>query len=104
MARYDVYRNANKATRTEFPYLLDVQADLLAGLPTRVVVPLTPRASLPLPMARLQPVFSVEGKAMVMVTTELAGIASDQLGAKVASLAAHGADIIGALDFLLSGA
>lgn len=36
MARFDVYLTSSSG------YLLDVQADLLAGLNTRVVVPLLP--------------------------------------------------------------
>ncbi|MGH8711698.1 MAG: CcdB family protein, partial [Burkholderiales bacterium] len=40
MAQFDVYRNANPATRARIPYLLDVQSDLLEPLTTRVVVPL----------------------------------------------------------------
>ena len=40
MAQFDVYRNANPATRTRVPYLLDLQSDLLDPLGTRVVVPL----------------------------------------------------------------
>lgn len=40
MAQFDVYRNANPATRARIPYLLDVQLDLLDPLATRVVVPL----------------------------------------------------------------
>lgn len=40
MAQFDVYINPNTATRKVIPYLLDVQADLLDTLTTRVVVPL----------------------------------------------------------------
>ncbi len=39
MAQFDVHRN--RASR-EYPYLLDLQADLLRDLATRVVAPLTP--------------------------------------------------------------
>jgi toxin CcdB len=40
MAQFDVYLNPNTATRNVIPYLLDVQAELLDSLATRVVVPL----------------------------------------------------------------
>ena len=40
MARFDVYENPDAATRGEMPYLVDLQAPLLAGLSTRVVAPL----------------------------------------------------------------
>lgn len=39
MAQFDVFENPNKATNQAIPYLLDVQADLLDSLSTRVVVP-----------------------------------------------------------------
>lgn len=40
MARYDVYRNQSARGADDTPFLLDVQADMLAQLRTRVVVPL----------------------------------------------------------------
>jgi toxin CcdB len=104
MARFDVYRNANKASRGEFPYLLDVQADLFADLRTRVVVPLMPRSAVRAPMTRLNPVFTLEGKSLVMATTDIAGVPITVLGAKAGSLARHAATVLGAIDFLLTGA
>lgn len=44
MAQFDVYENPNPDTQKTVPYLLDVQADLLADLATHVVVPLVPVA------------------------------------------------------------
>ena len=104
MARFDVYRNSNKASRSEFPYLLDVQADLFAGLSSRVVVPLMPRSAVRSPMTRLNPILTIEGKPVVMATTDIAGIPVPVLGAKVGNLARHAATILGAIDFLLTGA
>ena len=40
MAQFDVHRNPNAASAKAIPFLLDVQADLLSGLATRVAVPL----------------------------------------------------------------
>ena len=44
MTQFTVYRNKNPRSRATFPYLLDVQSDLLDGLQTRVVIPLTKAA------------------------------------------------------------
>lgn len=44
MTQFDVHRNRNPASRGRFPLLLDVQADLLESLGTRVVVSLAPAA------------------------------------------------------------
>ena len=38
--QFDVYHNKNAASKGRFPYLLDVQTELLDSLETRVVVPL----------------------------------------------------------------
>lgn len=104
MARFDVHRNANKATAETFPYLLDVQADLFSDLQSRIVVPLIAHAAVRQPMTRLNPVLTVEGRKSVMATTDLAGVPSSALGEKVASLSSQSAEIIGAIDFLLTGA
>ena len=75
MAQFDVYRNANAATRASIPYLLDVQSDLLDPLATRVVVPLCAPDVLRGKLAeRLNPLFEIEGRNAVMLTPELAGL------------------------------
>ena len=61
MARFDTYRFADG-------YLLDVQADLLDGLNTRMAVPLMPLETAPKPAERLNPLFTIEGSEYVMVT------------------------------------
>lgn len=50
MAQFDVYRNVGPDAR-RVPYLLDVQSDLLAGVTTRVVVPLVRLAEYAKPTA-----------------------------------------------------
>src|SRR3972149_1597257 len=71
MAQFDVYRNANPATRARIPYLLDVQSDLLDILATRVVIPLCKPGILKGRLAeRLNPVFEVEGREVAMLTPE----------------------------------
>ena len=54
MARFDVH-----AYPSGDGYLLDVQADLLDHLNTRVVVPLLAKATAPKPASRLNPVFEI---------------------------------------------
>ena len=104
MARFDVYRNANKATREAFPYLLDVQADLFSGLQSHVVVPLMRATTVRTPLARLSPAFVIEGKPVLMATTDMAGIPISALGEPVTNLADKRVEIVGAIDFLLTGA
>ncbi len=104
MAQFDVYRNANPATRARIPFLLDVQADLLRSLATRIVVPLCGPEVLGGKLAeRLNPEFDVGGRKVVMLTPELAGVPRKSLGERVASLAEERGAIVAALDLALTG-
>ena len=103
MAQFDVYLNPNTDTRKSIPYLLDVQADLLDTLATRVVVPLILAEEMGLAAKYLNPQFKIKGVAVVMSTAELAGIPNRSLGDKVASLKSKRDEIIAALDLLFTG-
>ena len=104
MAQFDVYRNVNPATRARIPYLLDVQSDLLDTLATRVVVPLCKPEVLRGKLAeRLNPVFEVEGRKMVLLTPELAGVSRKALGKQIANLANRRDSIIAALYLVITG-
>ena len=98
MARFDVYPNPDGAG-----HLLDVQADLLDALNTRVVVPLMPRHDAPRPAQRLNPVFTLDGIEHVMVTQFLAAVPLSLLRAPSHSLAADAVTITTALDMLMQG-
>jgi toxin CcdB len=103
MAQFDVYLNPNAATRKSIPYLLDVQADLLDTLATRVVVPLILAEEMGLAAKHLNPQFKIKGVAVVMSTAELAGVPNRSLGDKVTTLKSKRDEIIAALDILFTG-
>ena len=104
MAQFDVYRNPNPATRSRIPFLLDVQAELLDSLATRVVVPLCRPDVLGGKAAeRLNPEFEIEGRKVIMLTPELAGIPRKTLGERIGNLAAGRNSVIAALDLALTG-
>jgi len=103
MAQFDVYLNPNAATRKFIPYLLDVQADLLDTLATRVVVPLILAEEMGLAAKHLNPQFKIKGVAVVMSTAELAGVPNRSLGDKVTTLKSKRDEIIAALDMLFTG-
>jgi toxin CcdB len=103
MAQFDVYTNPNPATRKLIPYLLDVQADLLDSLATRVVVPLVLAEQFGKAAKQLNPKLKINGVAVTMSTPELAGVANRSLGEKVASLKAKRNEVIAALDLLFTG-
>jgi len=102
MAQFDVHRNLGGRSAT-VPFLVDVQANLLDGLATRVVVPLVDAKHFGRPARGLNPTFAVDGREVVMSTAELAGVSRRTLGPVVDSLAEQRATIIGALDLLITG-
>jgi toxin CcdB len=105
MPQFAVHRNRNPATKARFPYLLDVQTDLLEDLGTRVVIPLTPAtvAAKRGAMQTLTPVCTVEGKPCLLLTPQLAGISTRELGPPIGDLSHDRQTIMAALDLLLTG-
>jgi len=97
-----VYKNAGES-ESYAPYLLDVQADMLNSLETRIMAPLVRIAEFGRRAGRLHPMFTVCGEEVVMATHLLAAIRFIGLGRPVESLALHRSEIIGALDVLLVG-
>ena len=65
--------------------------------------PLVPFERFAKPMTRLNPVFEIDGQRLVMATTDLAGVDSRALGELVGTLKDRHYEIVGAVDFLLSG-
>lgn len=103
MAQFDVRRNPNGATCDIVPYLLEVQSDLLEPLATRVVVPLVLAAERPKPAKHLNPCLTIEGRDVVMLNEQMAGVPVSAIGARVGSLAQQRQEIMAALDFLFTG-
>ena len=104
MTAYSVFENPNPRTKAAVPFLLDVQSELLAMLGTRVVIPLyLPAAADVHAMSRLTPVVQFQGQPLVAMVPELAGIARRELGPLSGDLAPARADILQAMDLLLTG-
>jgi len=104
MPQFAVYKNRNAATRARFPFLLDIQSDLLGPLATRVVVPLEAAGQArSRTMQTLTPSIRVEGSDYLMVTPQLAGVALRDLGPVIGNASPHRQAIIAALDFLIFG-
>lgn len=99
MAQYDVYADAEKTGR----YLVNVQADILAALSFRVVIPLFPVSRALAPIGRLNPLVDVNGTQLVLMTHLIAPIPVKTLGPIVANVAADIDTVSNALDILLKG-
>ncbi len=97
MARFTIYSNPGVG------YLMDVQADMLSHLNTRMVVPLLPLSEAPKPAKTLNPQFVIAGSPYSMVTQYMAAVPSNTLKDAVLNAQDRHDEIVTALDLLLQG-
>ncbi|MGH8229771.1 MAG: CcdB family protein [Steroidobacteraceae bacterium] len=98
MARFDVYPNPDGNG-----LLVDIQADLMSHLESRVVVPLIPLDVAPAPSKILNPLFKIEDNPYLLLTQQLAAVPAQLVKRPIASLADRRDEIVAAVDLLLQG-
>jgi toxin CcdB len=104
MSQFDVYENKNDATRRAYPYLLNIQSEVLAALNTRMVLPLAREAGLKAKdIERLTPKVEYQGETLIVMTPQVAAVPRKKLSKPVGSLAHMRTEIVGALDFAVGG-
>ena len=100
--QFTIYRN--KGNARVYPYLLNVQSDIIGELHTRMVIPLVPLADFTgRPAQRLNPVITVEGGKYLVLTHEMAAVKLNQLGEVVTDLMESRQLVKDAIDFLFDG-
>ena len=100
MAQFDVYKNERGGL---YPYVVDVQAELLSSLATRIVVPLIARKKYGKPITRLHPTATIAGVEYVLKFHGLAAVPARVLVHPVESLAHRRTELVAALDLLFTG-
>lgn len=104
MAQFRVYENSNRATKQRIPYLLDIQSDLLDDLQTTVVIPLALKSTIgKAAMTKLCPLIEIEEREFVVLTSQIAGVDRKVLGKEIGDFSHYRAEVIAAVDFLISG-
>lgn len=97
MPQFDVYALIDGGI------VVDCQADHFANIATRFVAPLEPIADGPDQQPRLNPVFTVNGQQMTLLTQFATAVRKAELGTAIGSLEHARLDIISAFDKLLTG-
>jgi toxin CcdB len=101
MAQFDVFRHSGNK---QYPFLLDLQADLLRDLATRVIAPLASIKRLGgKPASRLNPVVKIEGGDYAILFQELAALPAAALGEPIGNLGERRHELIAAIDLLFTG-
>lgn len=98
MARFDAYE-----VKGIQGYLLDVQADVLEHLKTRVVIPLQPLGKAPEAAGKLNPRLWVGDQPVILATQFIGTIPRRSLLKPVHHLGQYADEVQIALDFLLIG-
>jgi toxin CcdB len=104
MAQFQIYSNNNKSTKDVYPYLIDVQSQILESLETRLVIPLVLSSVLQnKQITKLTPTISIKGKDHAILTSQMAGISKKHLGSFIVDVSDRRQELISAIDFLISG-
>ena len=104
VAQFDIHANPVKGQRDAFPWCIDIQSDLLAMLPTRLVMPLTTQKHLPLKTPRrLCPAVSWEGQTFFALPQMTAPFRVKDLGPAMGNVRMASNDLVAALDAIISG-
>ena len=98
MARFDVYRNPDGNG-----FQLDVQADLMSRLNSRLVIPLVRSDIAPTHIKALNPIFKLEEATYLMFTQQMAAVSVQMLKRPVLNVNDRRDEVVAAVDLLLQG-
>ena len=101
--QYDVYLNPIPQSKNIYPYVIDVQSDLLSFLKTRMTVPLKSYKSRVDSPKNLTPIFNVLGEDMLFISFFAQAMDKKHLKQSICSLNQHASEIVTAMGCLLSG-
>jgi toxin CcdB len=103
MARFDIYPNPIVEDRPIFPFMLEIQSDLLYRFVERVCVPLVRAGAIPGMTERFNPAITVGGESVHVHPLGIAVFYTNELRSAVGSASAATLEIETALDMLLRG-
>jgi len=104
MAQFDVFPNTDEETVAVVPCVLDVQSNFLDRLSTCLVIPLAiPEVLDTLPILRLNPSLTIDGRNLVALTQDMAPVPRRLLRRPITNLSPQREEILAALDFLFTG-
>jgi len=103
MAQFSLYQNHNDS-REIYPFFVDVQNELLDSLNSRLVIPLTMADRIKNKAPKhLCPILHIDEGAFVLLTHQMTSVPASILTSPIHSLEGFRDEIIGAIDFLITG-
>ena len=103
MADFRIYQNRS-ATSDNYPFLVDVQSELLSALETRLVIPLLKSKEIGTKSIKnLNPKVTVGGTEYLCMTQQMAAVPKSILGNMVEMTEFSRSEILSSIDFLIAG-
>jgi toxin CcdB len=96
VARFDLYRRQGRL-------VVDVRANIIPFVGTRLVIPLYQLGEVPRSMAKLHPVLAIHGQPFVLATHLMAAVPAIELGSAIGSVDEHYDSITEAISVVLNG-
>jgi len=104
VAQFDVYVNPSKQTRNAYPFILNIQNELIENIATRIVVPLVIAKKFSNEeMKGLTPRIEFEGTDLLIMIPQIASMPTRALKEPIGTLFHLRDEIISALDFAITG-
>ena len=103
MARLDIYANPMEEDRDAFPYVMEIQSNLLYRFIERVCVPLAVPGAFPGMTQRLNPPLAVQGRTVHVHPFGIAVFHASELHQPIAHARDDALAIDNAIDMLLRG-
>ncbi|MBE8595070.1 CcdB family protein [Xenorhabdus sp. BG5] len=105
MTQYAIYRNRSSKSREQYPFIIDIQNDLLDDYDSRVIMPIAPISDKNSLVKTLTPVIEIKGNRYIVITKSVTTVAKSKLKAAdiVCIMPGIHSDIVAALDTIVSG-
>ena len=100
--QHDVFVNPSVRTRSAFPLVAELQADIAEGR-DRMVAPMTPTTSVPVTPGRLSPIVQFDGQAFYLVLPRIGLLPRARLTKSQGTIRQYRDDIIRAIGWLFCG-
>ena len=100
--QFDVFENEDPRSGTEFPFIAVLQSDAVYQTTSVIVAPLVERPTT-ITSERTQPMFTVRGRRLALILTDLAAMPRVALRERVTNLEEGHDRIMSGLDLLFVG-
>ncbi|CAM3797959.1 CcdB family protein [Polynucleobacter brandtiae] len=102
--QFDVFENPSPRMRDVYPFVIDIQSNLLSLLATRMVIPVSiTKLSIEKIPRRLCPLINIDGKKLMLMPHEAAPLDKKILKRKIGSAKSQSSEILSAMDAVTSG-